>query len=67
MTRLVFRRPDLDALIADLKTPVREESAYFAEAARLIGEFIGADARLTTDARLDAFGNIVMSQATPRA
>ena len=55
LTRLVFRRPDLDALIANLKTPVREESEYLAVAARLIGRFMGADARLATDARLDGF------------
>jgi two-component system LytT family sensor kinase len=55
LTRLVFRRPDLDALIADLKTPVREESVYLAGAARRIGKFMGADTELTEDKRLDAF------------
>ncbi len=55
LTRLVFRRPDLDSLIADLKTPVREESTYLAAAARRIGKFMGAEARVSEDARLDAF------------
>ena len=55
LTRLVFRRPDLDALIADLKTPVREESAYLATAARRIGKFMGAEAQVAEDKRLDAF------------
>jgi len=57
LTRLVFRRPDLDALIADLKTPVREESAYLATAARRIGKFMGAEAHVShgsEDKRLPA-------------
>jgi two-component system LytT family sensor kinase len=56
LTRLVFRRPHLDALIEDLKTPVGEESEYLAAAARRIGKFMGAEARVSDDARrLDPF------------
>src|SRR5271154_722179 len=42
LTRLVFRRPDRDALIEKLKAPVRDEPAYLAMAAQQIGEFMGA-------------------------
>lgn len=52
LTRLVFRRPDLDALIEDLKMPVRDEGAYLAAAARRIGEFMGAEAVVSNDASL---------------
>jgi two-component system, LytTR family, sensor kinase len=52
LTRLVFRRPDLDALIEDLKTPVRDEAAYLSASAQRIGQFLGASAMLTSDALL---------------
>ncbi|HLX44883.1 MAG TPA: histidine kinase [Bryobacteraceae bacterium] len=52
LTRLVFRRPDRDALIEKLKAPVRDEPAYLALAARQIGEFMGADASVIDDPRL---------------
>jgi two-component system LytT family sensor kinase len=42
LTRLVFRRPDRDALLAKLKTPVRDEDEYLGAAAGLLGECMGA-------------------------
>jgi two-component system LytT family sensor kinase len=55
LTHLVFRRPDLDKLIEDLKTPVREEAVYLDAAARRIGKFMGAEGSISEDARLTAF------------
>jgi len=43
LTRLVFRSPDRDALLAKLKTPVRDEREYLRGAAALLGEFMGAE------------------------
>jgi two-component system LytT family sensor kinase len=54
LTRLVFRRPDQDALLHDLKTPVRDEKAYLAAAAARLGEFMGADASVVEDPDLAA-------------
>jgi two-component system LytT family sensor kinase len=52
LTRLVFRRPDRDALIEKLKAPVRDEREYLGTAAREIGEFMGADVSVVDDPRL---------------
>jgi two-component system LytT family sensor kinase len=43
LTRLVFRSPDRDALLAKLKTPVRDEREYLRDAATWLGEFMGAE------------------------
>jgi two-component system, LytTR family, sensor kinase len=43
LTRLVFRSPDRDALLAKLKTPVRDEREYLRDAAAWLGEFMGAE------------------------
>jgi hypothetical protein len=42
LTRLVFRRPDREALLRKLKTPIRDEEEYLREAAGLLGECMGA-------------------------
>jgi two-component system LytT family sensor kinase len=42
LTRLVFRRPDRDALLAKLKTPIRDEDEYLRAAAGLLGHCMGA-------------------------
>lgn len=47
LTGLVFRRADEDALIADLKAPVRDEEEYLQRAAVLIGQHVGAFASLS--------------------
>ena len=52
LTRLVFRRPDRDVLLENLKTPIRDEGEYMAAAARQLGEFMGADALVSPDAYL---------------
>jgi two-component system LytT family sensor kinase len=43
LTRLVFRSPDREALLAKLKTPISDEGEYLRAAARLLGEFMSAD------------------------
>jgi len=48
LTRLIFRRPNEEALLRDLKTPIRSEEQYIAAAAVRLGEFMGAPARVTT-------------------
>ena len=53
LTRLVFRRPDVDALLRSLKAPVREEGDYVEFAAAQLGDFLGAPAKVVSDARLD--------------
>jgi hypothetical protein len=42
LTRLVFRRPDRDALLAKLKTPIHDEDEYLRAAAGLLGSCMGA-------------------------
>src|SRR5580658_2592099 len=42
LTRLVFRRPDREALLRKLKTPIRDEEDYLRAAAGLLGECMGA-------------------------
>ena len=53
LTRLVFRRPDIDALLRSLKSPVRDERQYVESAAAKLGEFMGASATVAENARLD--------------
>ncbi len=62
LTRLVFRRPDIDALLQSLKTPVRPrlvdaqeagEREYVAAAAGRLGEFMGARATVTEDSAFE--------------
>jgi len=53
LTRLVFRRPDIDALLHSLKSPVRDERQYVESAAAKLGEFMGARATVAENAFLD--------------
>src|SRR6185437_5795765 len=48
LTRLIFRRPNEEALLRGLKTPIRSEEEYIAGAVIRLGEFMGAPAHLTT-------------------
>lgn len=52
LTRLVFRRPDRNAMLDRLKTPIRDEREYLSAAARQLGEFMGADASVVEDPHL---------------
>jgi signal transduction histidine kinase len=45
LTRLIFRRPNEEALLHDLKTPIRSEEEYIAAAVARLGEFMGAPAQ----------------------
>src|SRR6185295_7110271 len=45
LTRLIFRRPNEEALLRDLKTPIHSEEEYVARAVARLGEFMGAPAR----------------------
>ena len=45
LTRLIFRRPNEEALLRDLKTPIRSEEEYIAGAVARLGEFMGAPAQ----------------------
>ena len=47
LTRLIFRRPNEEALVRALKTPVRNEEEYVASAVARLGEFMGAPAQVT--------------------
>ncbi len=55
LTRLVFRRPDQDALLQSLKTPIHDEREYLSTAVERLGEFMGADASLVEDPHLTEF------------
>ena len=46
LTRLIFRRPNEEALVRDLKTPIHSEEEYIAGAAARLGEFMGAPAQV---------------------
>ncbi|HYV64251.1 MAG TPA: histidine kinase [Bryobacteraceae bacterium] len=50
LTRLIFRRPNEEALVRDLKTAIRGEDEYIAGAVARLGEFMGAPARVTVGA-----------------
>jgi two-component system, LytTR family, sensor kinase len=43
LTSVVFRRPDTEALLADLKIAVRNEEDYLTAAAARLAEFMGAE------------------------
>jgi two-component system LytT family sensor kinase len=47
LTRLIFRRPNEEAFLRDLKTPIRSEDEYIAAAVARLGEFMGATAQVT--------------------
>lgn len=47
LTRLIFRRPNEEAFLRDLKTPIRSEDEYIAGAVARLGEFMGATAQVT--------------------
>jgi hypothetical protein len=47
LTGLVFRRADEATLIADLRTPVRDEEEYLQHAAELVGKHVGASASIS--------------------
>jgi two-component system, LytTR family, sensor kinase len=49
LTRLIFRRPNEEALLRDLKTPVSSENEYVTGAVARLGEFMGAPARAATN------------------
>ena len=44
LTWLIFRRPNEEALLRELKTPIRSEEEYIAGAVARLGEFMGAPA-----------------------
>jgi two-component system LytT family sensor kinase len=52
LTRIVFRSPDLATLLDRLKTQLRDENLYLAEAAGELGHFMGADAWVVEDPTL---------------
>jgi hypothetical protein len=52
LTRLVFRRPDQEPLLQNLKLPIRDEAEYLLEAAAELGRFMGADASVVDDPKL---------------
>jgi two-component system, LytTR family, sensor kinase len=47
LTRLIFRRPNEEAFLRDLKTHIRSEDEYIAAAVARLGEFMGATAQVT--------------------
>jgi signal transduction histidine kinase len=49
LTRLIFRRPNEEALLRDLKSSIRSEEEYIAGAVDRLGEFMGAPARVATE------------------
>lgn len=57
LTRLVFRRPGTESLLANLKTSLRfsqaGEEEYVSAAAARLGEFVGARAEVVEDPRLE--------------
>jgi len=53
LTRLVFRRKDVEALLRNLKQVVREEQAYVESAAAQLGEFMGAQATFANGTPLE--------------
>jgi hypothetical protein len=52
LTRLVFRRPDQEPLLHNLKLPIRDEGEYMRESAAELGRFMGADASVVDDPKL---------------
>jgi hypothetical protein len=54
LTRLVFRRPDQEPLLHDLKGPIRDEARYLLDASAGLGQFVGAEASVVDDPALGA-------------
>jgi two-component system LytT family sensor kinase len=52
LTRLVFRRPDQEPLLHNLKLPIHDEAQYLLEASAELGRFMGADTSVVDDAKL---------------
>ncbi|HTB16158.1 MAG TPA: histidine kinase [Bryobacteraceae bacterium] len=52
LTRLVFRRPDQEALLQNLKVPIRDEAHYLLQAASELGRFMGAETSIVGDPKL---------------
>jgi hypothetical protein len=52
LTRIVFRRPDQEPLLNNLKLPICDEAEYLLEAAAELGRFMGADTSVVDDAKL---------------
>lgn len=52
LTRLVFRRPDQEPLLHNLKSPIRDEADYVLDAASELGRFIGAEASVVDNTKL---------------
>jgi hypothetical protein len=52
LTRLVFRRPDQEPLLHNLKSPIRDEPQYLTQAAAQLGRFMGADTSVVDDEKL---------------
>jgi two-component system LytT family sensor kinase len=53
LTRLIFRRKDVEALLRNLKQVVRDEQSYVESAAAQLGEFVSAQATLTADTGME--------------
>jgi signal transduction histidine kinase len=53
LTRLVFRRKEVETLLRNLKQVVRDEQAYVTSAAVQLGKFVSAQANLSTGAGLE--------------
>jgi len=56
LTRVVFRRPDSEALLAALKTTVRNEDEYLSLVAARLAEFMGAEAAWVAGADVEQPG-----------
>jgi signal transduction histidine kinase len=56
LTRLVFRRPDEESLLHNLKLPIRDESHYLLQAASELGRFMGTDASVVADPKIFELG-----------
>ena len=57
LTRLVFRRKDVEALLRNLKEVVRDEQLYMESAAAQLGEFVSAQASFSTGTGLIETGH----------
>jgi hypothetical protein len=69
LTRLVFRRPDQEPLLQNLKLPIHDEAEYLSGAAAELGRFMGADASVVDDPKLgvlDLRRPVVVGQLSKR-
>ncbi len=69
LTRLVFRRPDQEPLLQNLKVPIHDEAEYLSGAAAELGRFMGADASVVDDPKLgvlDLRRPVVVGQLSKR-